>query len=90
MVPTKYITSLQPLADMSVPSWIDFYCHLSSDMQQYHIGLVTFDAIVLHWGYLGLCLPGVGDNCYLPMAHALYNLLQHLLPTKNLTIRMCK
>lgn len=89
MVPTAYIGSLQSLADMSVPSWIDFYCYLFSDLQQYHIDLVPFDAIVLRWGYLGLCLPFVGDNGYLPMARALYNVLQHLLPTENITVCMC-
>jgi hypothetical protein len=74
---------------LSIESWVDFYTHLTSDLKFYHIGLVPFDAIVLRYGYLGLVLPGIGDDRYLPMARVLYNILERLLPVDDPTIRMC-
>jgi hypothetical protein len=85
----KYKDSLHPLQDLSIESWVNFYTHLTSDLKFYHIGLVPFDAIVLKYGYVGLVLPGVGDDRYLPMAQVLYNVLERLLPVDDPTIRMC-
>jgi hypothetical protein len=85
----KYKDSLHPLSDLSIEAWVDFYTHLTADLKYYHIGLVPFDAIVLKAGYIGVVLPGVGDDRYLPMARVLYNILEHLLPVDNPTIRMC-
>jgi hypothetical protein len=65
----KYKDSLHPLTDLFVESWVDFYTHLTADLKYYHTDLVPFDAIVIRMGYIGLVLPGVGDDRYLPMAH---------------------
>lgn len=85
----KYKDNFHPLSDISVESWVDFYTHLQADVQSCHIGMVPFDALLPSWGYIGLVLPGIGADRYLPMARCLYNILERLLPVDHPTIRMC-
>ncbi len=44
------------------------------------ITLMPFDAIVINWQYVGLCIPGVGEKVYLDMAKVLWRVCKKTLP----------
>jgi hypothetical protein len=41
---------------------------------------MPFDAITLKHGFKGLCIPGLGVQCYTGMAKALIDFLPRLIP----------
>jgi hypothetical protein len=71
--PKYVLTSFRPLPeDFNAESFLDWYTHFCFDLKRFFICLVPFDAIVLRWSYVGLCLPGVGETRYMAMGQALF------------------
>jgi hypothetical protein len=64
---------------------MEFYKSLQCDSIYFGIVLTPFEAFIMkysEWGH-GLCLCGLGVKCSLHMGHALFAILQQLLPTSN-------
>jgi hypothetical protein len=88
--PKYVLTSFRQLPeDYTSESFLDWYTHFCYDLQRYFICLVPFDAIVLQWSYVGLCLPGVGEARYSAMGQALFSILDRVLPKNNLAVGDC-
>jgi hypothetical protein len=88
--PKYFTTSFRKLDTAFSPeSFVDWYTHFVYDLQRYDICLVPFDAIVLRWNYVGLCLPGVGEIRYTAMGQALFSILDKVLPSNNPTVSDC-
>jgi hypothetical protein len=88
--PKYFTTSFRKLDTAFSPeSFVDWYTHFVYDLQRYDICLVLFDAIVLRWNYVGLCLPGVGEIRYTAMGQALFSILDKVLPSNNPTVSDC-
>jgi hypothetical protein len=75
--------------DVTPDLFVDWYTHLCYDLKRYDVCLMPFDNIVLHWEYVGLCYPGVGEVRYLAMGEALFSILDRLLPRDNGVIMDC-
>ena len=89
VIKQKDLANLHSLEELTPELWVDWYAHLCIDLLPLHIGLVPFDAIVLRWDWVGLCLPGVGEIRYLLMARVLYTILEHLLPWSHPLVQLC-
>jgi hypothetical protein len=87
----KYVTTSFRKLDttFSPESFVDWYTHFVYDLQRYDICLMPFDAIVLRWSYVGLCLPGVGEIRYTAMGQALFSILDKVLPSNNHAVSDC-
>jgi hypothetical protein len=59
---------------------VKFYDHFQETASDHLLALMLFDAIMLHFGFKGLCIPGLGVNCYSWMGKALIDLLPRLIP----------
>jgi hypothetical protein len=51
------------------------------------VSLLPFDAIVINWQYVGLCIPGVGERRYLEMARVLWRVCEKTLPRDEDAVR---
>jgi hypothetical protein len=72
-----------PLLDTSPERWMEFYKSLRHNCIYFRIVLTLFEAFIMkysEWGH-GLCLCGLGVKCYCHMGHALFAILQQLLPS---------
>ena len=85
----KYIDSLKSLDSLEPANFVDWYSHLRIDLPRYNIAVVPFDGIVLKWGALGLCLPGVGETKYMAMSQPFFSLLERLLPMSDPVVLQC-
>jgi hypothetical protein len=59
---------------------VEFYDRLQETAANHLLALMPFDAIMLRFGFEGLCVPGLGVTRYSRMGKALMDLLPHLVP----------
>ena len=78
----KKLESLHPV------DFVEFYAYLSNALLNYHVGLLPFDAIALNDGYVGLCLPGVGEQCYLQMTKEAYRVFEYVFPSEHQAVKV--
>ena len=78
----KKLESLDPV------DFLEFYAYLSNTLLNYHVGLLPFDAIALNYGYVGLCLPGVGEQCYLQMTREAYRVFEYVFPSDHQAVKV--
>ena len=72
---------LFPVLDStSTSDMVDFYDRLQETAADHLIALMPFDAILLRFGFEGLCVPGLGVTKYARMGKALMELLPRLIP----------
>ena len=68
----KQIKNLPKLRDLQPETFVDWYDEMENELMLItKITLMSFDAIVINWQYVGLCIPGVGEKAYLAMAKVL-------------------
>ena len=80
-VDDKQIKNLPKLRDLEPESFVDWYDEMENELMMISkISLMPFDAIVLNWRYVGLCIPGVGERRYLDMASVLWRICKRTLP----------
>ena len=77
----KQIKNLPKLRDLQPESVVDWYDDMENELMMITtISLMPFDAIVLNWRYVGLCIPGVGEQKYMEMAGVLWRICKRTLP----------
>jgi hypothetical protein len=73
--------NLFPVLDSTLTAdAVEFYDCLQETAADHLFALMPFDAIVLRFGFEGLCVPGLGVTQYLRMGKALMDLLPCLIP----------
>jgi hypothetical protein len=77
----KQIKNLPKLRDLRPETFVDWYDEMENELMLItKITLMPFDAIVINWQYVGLCIPGVGERAYLAMAKVLWRICKRTLP----------
>ena len=76
----KSLQLFPTLESTSTSDMVDFYDRLQETAADHLIALMPFDAILLRFGFEGLCVPGHGVQKYARMGKALMDLLPRLLP----------
>jgi hypothetical protein len=77
------------LLDISPEGWMEFYKSLRCNSIYFGIVLTPFEAFIMKYSKRGhgLCLCGLGVKGYQQMGHALFAILQQLLPASNSFIK---
>jgi hypothetical protein len=67
---------------------VDWYDDMESELMMIStISLMPFDAIVINWQYVGLCIPGIGERRYLEMARVFWRICEKTLPRDEDAVR---
>ena len=77
---TKSLKLFPVLESTNTSDMVDFYDRLQETAADHLTALMPFDAILLRFGFEGLCVPGLGVTRYARMGKALMELLPRLLP----------
>ena len=84
----KEIKNLPRLANLEPETVVDWYDDMESELMMITtISLLPFDAIVINWQYVGLCIPGIGERRYLEMARVLWRICEKTLPRDEDAVR---
>jgi hypothetical protein len=84
----KQIKNLPRSANLEPETLVDWYEDMESKLMMITtISLLPFDAIVINWQYVGLCIPGVGERRYLEMAPVLWRVCVKTLPRDTEAVR---
>ena len=84
----KEIKNLPRLVDLEPETLVDWYEDMESKlMMMTTVSLLPFDAIVINWQYVGLCIPGIGERRYLEMAQVLWRVCAETLPREEDAVR---
>jgi hypothetical protein len=84
----KEIKNLPRLANLEPETVVDWYEDMESELMMIStISLLPFDAIVINWQYVGLCIPGIGERRYLEMARVLWRVCEKTLPRDLAAVR---
>ena len=84
----KEIKNLPRLANLEPETVVDWYEDMESELMMIStISLLPFDAIVINWQYVGLCIPGIGERRYLEMARVLWRVCEKTLPRELEAVR---
>jgi hypothetical protein len=77
------------LSDTSLEGWMEFFKSLRLNAMNFGIVLIPFEVFDMAYRDKGhsLCLCGLGIRCYQAMGHALFSILQQLLPSGDMYIR---
>ena len=76
----KHLASLPRLRGTSARELVEFYEALQKKMMPLMVALTPFDAVILKYGFEGLCPPAMGTERYGIMAKAMFDVLPSLLP----------
>jgi hypothetical protein len=71
----KLLQLFPVLESMTTADMVEFYDCLQETALDHALTLMPFDVIMLQFGFKGLCVPGLGVNCYSRMGKALMDLL---------------
>ena len=84
----KEIKNLPRLANLEPETFVDWYDDIESKLMMITaVSLLPFDAIVINWQYVGLCIPGIGERRYLEMARVLWRVCEKMLPRDEDAVR---
>jgi hypothetical protein len=84
----KEIKNLPRLSNLEPETLVDWYDDMESELMMIStISLMPFDAIVINWQYVGLCIPGIGERRYLEMARVFWRICEKTLPRDEDAVR---
>jgi hypothetical protein len=84
----KEIKNLPRLSSLEPEAFVDWYDDMESELLMItSVSLLPFDAIVINWQYVGLCIPGIGERRYLEMARVLWRVCEKTLPRDEEAVR---
>jgi hypothetical protein len=84
----KQIKNLPKLRDLRPETVVDWYEDMENELMMITtISLMPFDAVVLNWRYVGLCIPGVGEQRYMEMAGVLWRICKRTLPLEEEAVK---
>lgn len=84
----KLTKSFNRLTSLDLAEFLDFYAYLSNELIHYNITLMSFDAIDINYGYVGLCFPGVGEHRYLQMTTEAFWFFDYTFPHEESSVQV--